>query len=181
MLTFSRSSMAPKKMIQRQLCFAPRAVLPERRAEGAVVVPAGEPAIAAGGPVTGPDAAPGRKPRRDVDLDTKNEALKALRQHSLEKTMAMFPEMSRSTIMRLPKKAAEIQKAVHAGKGSLKRRRPLIKYKPLGEKLYEFFVRVRDAQGVVTRSLLESFIASLPQDIQLDLMSLKIHRRDEFF
>ena len=114
-------------------------------------------------------------------MDTKNEALKCLSQSNLEKTMAVFPEMSRSTIMRLRKNAEEIRKAVHAGRGSMKKRMPLIKYRALGEKVYEFFVRVRDAQGAVSRSLLESYIVSLPQDIQLDLMSMKVHRRDEFF
>ena len=177
----SHSSMAPKKMIQRQLCFAPRALLPERRAEGAIVVPAGEAAVAVVEPATGLGPAPGKKHRRDVDLDTKHEALKCFESSNLEKTMAVFPEMSRSTIQRLTRKAEEIRRAVHAGRGSMKRRVPLMKYKPLGEKLYEFFIRVRDAQGAVSRSLLESYIASLPQDIQLDLMSLKVHRRDEFF
>eukprot|EP00667_Euglena_gracilis_P028014 EG_transcript_35310 len=70
---------------------------------------------------------------------------------------------------------------MHSGKGSQKMNRPLMKYRALGEKLHNFFVLVRDAEGVVTRALLEEFITSLPPEVQLDLMALKEHRRDEFF
>ena len=177
--------MAPKKMLQTQLCFAPRAVFPERRSEGAIVVPAGEPAVAvtppAKPPAMGLGPAPKKKARRETDLDTKNEALKCLLGSNLETAAHVFPEMSLSTIKRLPKKAAQIRQEVHAGRGSTKRRMPLMKYRALGEKLHDFFVLVRDAQGAVSRKLLESFITTLPPEIQLDLMTLKEHRRDEFF
>ena len=68
-----------------------------------------------------------------------------------------------------------------AGRGSVKRVRPLIKYAVLGEKLYTFFVLVRDANGAVTRGLLEEFITGLPKEVQCDLMAMSAHRRDEFF
>jgi hypothetical protein len=67
---------------------------------------------------------------------------------------------------------------VHQGLGLLRKRQPLRKYKALGEKLHEFYEQVRDAQGAVTPSLLQDFISSLPQDIQLDLMAKADHRRD---
>ena len=79
-------------------------------------MPAGESAVAVVEPDTGLGPAPSKKARRVVDMDTKNEALKCLSQSNLEKTMAVFPEMSRSTIMRLRKNAEEIRKAVHAGR-----------------------------------------------------------------
>ena len=47
--------------------------------------------------------------------------------------------------------------------------------------MHEFYVLIRDAQGAVTRALLEQFILGLPQEIQRDLMSKGEHRRDEFF
>ena len=91
--------------------------------------------------------------------------------------MACYPEASRSTIIRLKGKDHEIQKAIHGGRGQVKRSKALSKYKALGS----FFVHVGDAHGAVTRALLEEYIAGLPQEIQLDLMEKAVHRRDEFF
>ena len=55
------------------LSFAPRAVLPERRAEGAIVVPGREP-VPTGETTTVPDA-PSQKRRRDLSVATKNEII----------------------------------------------------------------------------------------------------------
>jgi hypothetical protein len=128
-----------------------------------------------------PDSTPAKKARRDLSLDTKNEILKFRSKHTLEQTLAHFPEASRRTAMRVKLDAAKIRKAVHAGKGTKKRRRPLIKYATLGDKMFEFFCLIRDAQGAVSRSLLEEYIASTPANVQLDLMQKGDHRRDEFF
>ena len=176
--------MAPKTK-QLTLSFTPRATFPERRGEGAIVVVSGDPpqppqAVASSSAI-GPSATPARKRKRVLSLATKNEIIKFRKTHSLAETMACYPEASRSTIIRLKGKDREIQKAIHGGRGQVKRSKALSKYKALGENLHSFFVLVRDAHGAVSRALLEEYIAGLPQEIQLDLMEKAVHRCDEFF
>ncbi len=45
----------------------------------------------------------------------------------------------------------------------MKRRKDLVKYKVLGERLWNFFVMVRDARGAVSRALLEEYMVTLPE------------------
>ena len=137
--------MPPKKVLkQTTLAFAPRAVFPELRNEGAVIMP--RPVEApAGGPVMGSIYAPARKVRRDLPVGTKNEMAKFSKTHSLEQTAEKYTEVSLSTIKRVKKQTEALAKAMHAREGARKRRRPLVKYRALGEKLHNFFVLVRDA------------------------------------
>ena len=173
--------MAPK-LRQMALSFAPRAVLPDQRAEGAVVaIAADRPAIQAAVSSTGLDAAPLKKPRRELNLAAKNEILNFRKTHTAKETLAKFPEVSPSTLKRIQRHAGQIEKAYHSGRGSTKRKVPLKMYKARGEKLHEFFMQVRDAHGAVTRGLLEEFAAGLPPEITHTFMSKGAYRRDEFF
>ena len=72
--------------------------------------------------------------------------------------------------MRVKAQKDKIQANVHAGKGKIKRRRRLVKYFELGEKVFEFFCLIGDAQGAVSGSLLEEYIYSLPVEVRHDLM-----------
>ena len=141
--------MAPK-LVQAMLNFAPQARLPERRADGAVVNAPSEAMAVAAGSVPLP---PSKKSRRDLSWAHKNEVLNFKKTHTNQETLARFPEVSLSTLKRMKKQEGEIRKAVHSGRAQIKRKRPLAKYAPLGERLNEFFVLVRDAQGAVTKSL----------------------------
>ena len=125
--------MAPK-LRQMALSFAPRAVLPDQRAEGAVVaIAADRPAIQAAVSSTGLDAAPLKKPRRELNLAAKNEILNFRKTHTAKETLAKFPEVSPSTLKRIQRHAGQIEKAYHSGRGSTKRKVPLKMYKALGE------------------------------------------------
>ena len=175
-------AMAPKHK-QMLLSFAPRAALPERRGEGAVVAARVDAALPPSNDnlaIGNPDPTPAKKSRRDLSLNTKHEIVKFRASHTLQETLAHFPETSRRAAMRAKFDAAKILKAVHARKGSVKRQRPLVKYAVLGEKLFEFFCMIRDAQGAVSRGLLEEYISSSPAEVQLDLMQKGDHRRDKF-
>jgi hypothetical protein len=172
--------MAPKKYTQMYLTFGPVATFPDNRREGAVVVPGPVDQTASESDEV-PEVAPGKKPRRMLSYSTKSEIAKFRATSTMANTLAQFPEVSERTIRRIANSANKFEEAKHMGVGEMKKRRPLIKYKALGEQLHKFFLMVRAAEGVVTRALLEQFIASLPSEIQLDLMTLHDHRRDEFF
>jgi hypothetical protein len=173
--------MAPKKYVQTSLKFGPIANFPDNRREGAVVVPGPTDRMVIDVDAQVPEVAPHKKPKRVLLFATKNEIAKFRASHTMAETRAQFPEVCERTIRRIAKCPLKYQEAKHKGMGGVKMQKPLMKYKALGEKLHAFFVLVRDAEGVVTRALLEQFIASLPEDIQLDLMRLREHRRDEFF
>ena len=99
----------------------------------------------------------------------------------MQEAKARFPEVCEWAIKSIKRKEDQIQKDFHAGLGLRNRKRPLMKYQKLGQALFDFFITIRDAHGGVSRTLLEEFILTTPAHIQLDLMSLRDHRRDEFF
>jgi len=124
---------------------------------------------------------PPKKKRRDLPLVTKHEILRFAQSHTMTQTMNAFPEISMTALKRLKRNREVTMKGYHPSRGTIRRMRPLAKYKVLGEHLHKFFVGVRDAQGAVNRALLEECILGLPDDVQLDLMQKGEHRRDEFF
>ena len=90
-------------------------------------------------PVPMPALAPHQKPKRVLNVASKNEILNYRRKHSLTDTLGHFPEASESAIKRAKKDEKRIRDDLHAGRGLLKMRQPLKKHKALGEKLNEFF------------------------------------------
>ena len=115
-----------------------------------------------------------RKVRRDLSFMQKHEALLFNKNHSVKETLAKFPELSRATLFRMKKQGHVFAKAVHAQRAHVKRIKPLAKYRVLGEHVNEFFISVREAHGAVTRALLESFIGTLPSDIESGLLSRQL-------
>jgi hypothetical protein len=122
-----------------------------------------------------------KKRRRDLSLKMKNDILRYKASHSIAETLQKFPETSRSALRRMKIAEKLIRKAVERGKGKEKRKSQLYKYRALGEHLFKFFEAIRDAQGSVSRGLLEEYVLTLPEDTQLDLMEGRDKRRDEFF
>ena len=138
--------MAPKQK-QMLLSFGPKATLPDRRQEGAVVVTRVDASAPPAPPPVAlvPDPSPAKKPRRDLSVIVKSEIIAFQGNHSVEETLAHFPEVSRRTVMRIKADAANIRAAAHAGRGKQKRKRRMVKYSVLSEKLYQFFTSIRDA------------------------------------
>ena len=120
--------MAPK-MTQALLAFAPRLVLPERRADGAAVNIT-QPAVPATDPVPVPEPA-GKKVRRELTFQAKHEVVVFLKSHTVNETLSKFPEVSRSTLFRLKKKAPVFAQAIHAQRAHVKLVKPLHKYRAL--------------------------------------------------
>lgn len=156
-LAFLFSHMPPKKLRQATLSFSPVAVLPDSRREGAVIVPGPVDVVSSSAPDPVPEAAPKKKSRRSQSYQTKHEIAKFRSTHTLQETVEHFPEVCERTIRRIKKESAKYLKAVHLGEAHMKRRRRLVMYFALGEKLNDFFILIRDAEGVVTGSLLEEF------------------------
>ena len=96
-------------------------------------------------------------------LGPKKKVLNYKKTHTNQETLARFPEISLSTLKRMKIQEAGIRTAVHSGRAQIKRKRPLAKYAPLGERLNKFFVMVRDAQGAVTRGLGDGNFNSKPR------------------
>ena len=86
------------------LSFSPRGVLPERRADGAALVPGGPvQAVPPSAPAPYPVSAPPRKKHRHVPAQTKNEVLNFYGKHSIQETLQHFTELSESTVHRIKK------------------------------------------------------------------------------
>lgn len=109
------------------------------------------------------------------------EIIKYKKTHSKAETLKKFPEISESTLKRLVRRSDEIKKRVVKGIGGKKRDIPLKKYKDMGEKLLQFFNRIREAHGAVSRDLLESYAMTLPAEIVKDHFTTNPSSRDDFW
>lgn len=124
---------------------------------------------------------PKKKVRREVTVRTKVEILAHAKLHRNATTLKKYPEISASTLTRMKKKAAVLVKAVAKGNLKGKRRRGPSKYADLWKAVYDFFVEVREANGPVSRDLLESFMLTLAPGIVKDFFQITSSGRDEFW
>lgn len=122
---------------------------------------------------------PKRKARRDMTVARKVEILNFRKNHSVQATLDRYPEICKRTLQRMAKEESKLRARLHKGGGSVKRRVPLKKYFDMGEQMHQFFIRIRDAHGAVSRDLLESYALSLPEAIRKDYFSINESSRDD--
>ena len=129
-------------MKQTKLSFLPRAVLPDVPTLGAVVMSEVAPLVNQSPAAEGSEVSPpAKKPRRELSVEATLEVLRFYRKHGCAATLERFPEVSRATLFRKLKDEAKYLQEAARGNLTLKRRRPLVKYKLLGEALYKLLLR----------------------------------------
>ena len=99
--------------------------------------------------------------------------------HSMRETITKYPELCEKTVYRMMKEGRKLATKVHKGFAKQKRSRPLQKYREMGVAVDKFFREVRDAQGAVSRGLLDCFIPSLPARVTQDFFKITRSGRDE--
>ena len=63
----------------------------------------------------------------------------------------------------------------------MKRVKPFVKYAALADKLFKFFCNIRDANGAVTKGLLQAYVVSLPDEIKKDFLSVNRTSQEDFW